>query len=450
MADLNGGAKRGTRSARGGVRRYLTMVVAATAVVAMTSVAKAGPAAAGTPPGGTLYSWGDNTGGELGNGTNGGQQDASQPITLASGVTPTAIAAGADDGLAIGSDGNLYAWGGNFQGDLGDGTTNPQASPEVITLAPGVTPTAISAVNINEGVSMAIGSNGKLYTWGYEGDDSLGDGNGGTGSVLSPEVITLAPGVTPTAISAGGLINLAIGSDNKLYTWGDAVVGDGTANPVLSPEVITLAPGVTAKAIAAGFYDALVIGSDNKLYSWGLETVGDGTSGQQLSPEAITLAPGVNPTKIAVGYVASFVIGSDGKLYAWGGGAGLGDGTGGTQLSPEVITLAPGVTPTAISASEDDAFAIGSDGNLYAWGGNSQGELSDGTTTENLSPEVITLASGDTPAAIAAGTGFSFAVGSGPPATTPETPVVIALPAIAALAFVGFWWTSRRRRHKAL
>jgi len=404
------------------------------------------------PPGGTLYSWGDNPSGELGNGTNGNQQDAPQPITLASGVTPTAVTAGWDDGLAIGSDGNLYAWGGNSQGDLGDGTTTEHDSPEVITLAPGVTPTAISAVNINEGASMAIGSNGKLYAWGYEGDDSLGDGNGGSGSVLSPEVITLAPGVTPTAISAGGPINLAIGSDGKLYSWGYAYVGDGTSNQVLSPEVITLAPGVTPKSIAAGYYDALVIGSDNKLYSWGDDQqVGDGTGGTQLSPEAITLAPSVNPTKIAVGYGASYAIGSDDKLYAWGGGAGLGDGTGGTQLSPEAITLAPSVTPTAISASEEDAFAIGSDGNLYGWGSNSQGILGDGTTTDHLSPELITLASGVTPTAIAAGTGFSFAIGSsGPPPYAPETPFVIVLPAIAATTFAGFWVISRRRRHRVV
>ena len=182
-------------------------------------------------------------------------------------MTPTAISAGEEFSLAIGSDGKLYAWGYNYYGQLGDGTTTDHDSPEAITLAPGVTPTAISA---GEEFSLAIGSDGNLYAWGFNYDGTLGDGT--TTEHNSPEAITLAPGVTPTAISAGVQASLAIGSDGNLYAWGvngDGELGDGTTTEHNSPEAITLAPGVTPTAIAAGDNSSLAIGSDGNLYAWG-------------------------------------------------------------------------------------------------------------------------------------------------------------------------------------
>src|SRR5437870_3450748 len=88
----------------------------------------------------TVYAWGVNSSGQLG--TGGFEAQASPvAITLAAGVTPTAVSAGWSHSLAIGSDGNLYAWGSNANGALGDGTTISQSVPEMISLATGVTPT---------------------------------------------------------------------------------------------------------------------------------------------------------------------------------------------------------------------------------------------------------------------------------------------------------------------
>jgi alpha-tubulin suppressor-like RCC1 family protein len=299
-------------------------------------------------------------------------------ITLAPGVTPTAISAGAFHTLAIGSDGRLYAWGDNDQGELGDGTTTERDSPEAITLAAGVTPTAIAAGYYH---SLAIGSDGNLYAWGYNEIGQLGDGT--TTEHDSPEVITLASGVTPTEISAVYYHSMAIGSDGNLYAWGDNINGQ----------------------------------------------LGDGTTTNHSSPEVIALASGVTPTTISAGGLSSLAIGSDGNLYAWGenGNGQLGDGTTTSRPSPELITLAPGVTPTAkISAGYDHSLDVGSDGNLYAWGQNNAGQLGDSTTTDDHSPEVITLASGGTPTAISAGFEHSLAIGLGTPANT--APVVTLQP----------------------
>ena len=438
------------------VRRRIALgcasVVFASVSIATTTLGI--PAAsASNPTTGTLYSWGAGAQGDLGDGTT-VEHNSPEVITLAPGVTPTAISGGAFYTLAIGSDGNLYAWGNNGFGNLGDGSTNNHLSPEVVTLAPGVTPTAISAGDFE---SFAIGSDGKLYGWGANEYGALGDG-----TIVqhdSPEVITLAPGVTPTAISAGGYggtdESMAIGSDGNLYAWGyngAGDLGDGTTVEHNSPEVITLAPGVTPKAISAGNGFGLAIGSSGQLYAWGLNqygTLGDGTTVEHNSPEVITLASGVTPTAISAAASHSLAIGSDGNLYAWGLNAAgeLGDGTTVEHNSPEVISLAAGIAPTAIAAGGDQNLAIGSDGNLYVWGINQYGQLGDGTTVEHDSPEVITLAPGVTASVVSAGLQHSLAIGSaGLPANTPETPFAIVLPIIGVVAFGGVWIRRRRLR----
>jgi len=248
---------------------------------------------------GKLYAWGFNRQGQLGDGTSNAYQDTPEVVSLAPGVLPTAISAGYDYSLAIGSDGNLYGWGWNFEGELGDGTTVSRNTPEVITLASGVTPVSVSAGN---GGGIAIGSDGKLYAWG--------------GSRVIPQVLQLAPGVTPTAISAGTDHSLAIGSDGNLYAWGSNTsgqLGDGTTISRPSPEAITLASGVTPSEVAAGGSHNLAIGSDGQLYAWGSDSsgqLGDGSTTDHHRPEVISIGSGVAPVAIAADGSSSFAIGS--------------------------------------------------------------------------------------------------------------------------------------------
>ena len=417
------------------------------------------PAGAGVTTSGSLYAWGWNNYGQDGDGTL-TQRVTPEAITLAPGVQPTFIAAGQYDSLAIGSDGNLYAWGQNADGQLGDGTQIHRDLPEEITLAPGVSPTAISA---GVSYSLAIGSDGNLYAWGFNFYGQVG--NGTTTDQDTPEVITLAPGVKATSVAAGAGFSLAIGSDGKLYAWGSnnsGQLGDGTTTNHLTPEAITLAPGVRATAIAAGFADSpsigpdgysLAIGSDGKLYAWGDNTwgqLGDGTTVQHDSPEAVSLTVGVTPTTVTAGGGQSFAIASDGKLYGWGYNyfGQLGDGNNSNQSNPAVISLAPGVAATAVSASVDHTLAIGSDDKLYAFGSGDHGQLGNGCTCSNSNdtPEAITLASGVSPAAVATGNYDTLAIGSStPPPNLPEAPFVLAVPLLGSALLTVTWWLKRRR-----
>ena len=219
----------------------------------------------------------------------------------------------------------------------------------------------------------------------------------------------------------------AIGSDGKLYAWGENIfgsLGNGTTTSSSTPVVVSLPSGVTAKAIAGGV-TAYAIGSDGNLYAWGNNNegqLGDGTStGPQMCqdiepptpcstiPVKVSLPSGVAPTAIA-GDATAFAIGSNGKLYAWGDNVfGLSLGNGSTtgpdtcvngnpcSTTPVQVSLPSGVTPTAIGAGAADGYAIGSDGNLYAWGDDSVGELGDGTTTGSSTPVVVSLPPGSTP-----------------------------------------------------
>jgi alpha-tubulin suppressor-like RCC1 family protein len=301
-----------------------------------------------------LFAWGDNADGQLGDGTTIDRLRPEQ-IMLAAGVWPRVISAGYDANLAIGSNGDLYAWGDNTYGQLGDGTTIDRSRPEQIMLAAGVWPRVISA---GYDANLAIGSNGDLYAWGLALFGQLGDG--GRTDRLRPEHITLALRAIPAAISAGYFASLAVDSQGRLYAWGDnccGQVGDGTNVNRLRPEPITMAFGVRAAAISEGV-ESLAIGSDHKLYAWGpdpFQPPGDGTQVSHSLPENVVLGHGAAPVALSAGG-GDLVMGSNGKLYAWAWNAlGLpGDPTAAPSQAPEIIEL----NADTLSAGGEHSLAI--------------------------------------------------------------------------------------------
>ena len=122
-------------------------------------------------------------------------------VSLPAGVSATKIAAGSEHSLAIGSDGKLYVWGYNEYGQLGNGGAVNLKTPAAISLAAGVSATAIAG---GEDHSLAIGSNGAVYAWGYNANGQLG--NGGTTQTNTPVEVSLPASSLPaTAIFAGSL-----------------------------------------------------------------------------------------------------------------------------------------------------------------------------------------------------------------------------------------------------
>ena len=125
-------------------------------------------------------------------------------------------------GYAIGSDGNLYSWGLNADGQLGDGTTNNSDTPVLVSMPTGVTAKAITG---GGAFAHIIGSDGNLYGWGLGTSGQLGV-NTVDGMATTPVLVTLASGVTPSAISDNLHTGYAIGSDGNVYAWGYGVAGE--------------------------------------------------------------------------------------------------------------------------------------------------------------------------------------------------------------------------------
>ena len=403
--------------------------------------------------------------------------------SLPDGATATAVAADISAAYAIGSDGNLYAWDensfGNDLGGLGDGNTTNSYTPVVVSLPSGVSPMAIAAGEglgyPDSGGGYAIGSDGSLYAWGYNGDGELGDGtntgpdscNNGGGPLAcstTPVKVALPTGVTPRAIATAGGSAYAIGSDGHLYAWGYngyGDLGDGTTTSSDTPVVVSLPSGVTATTIAGTSQAVYAIGSDGHLYAWGDNIYGELGNGNDTGPDLcgaiepcstvpvqVSLPSGVTPTAIAGGGpLDGYAIGSDGHLYSWGFNANgaLGDGTdtgpdlctvpevNGTPLQdpcstvPVQVLLPSGVTPTAVAQNGYGASVIGSDNNIYAWGG---GNLGNGSSGGSNSPVAVSLPTGSSPVALGQDPeGLSYAIRHAPVAapavtTNPKSQVV--------------------------
>ena len=361
-------------------------VVLMAATLAVNPLVTSAARASGTE---ALYAFGDNTDGALGNG---GTSDAFLPtvITLPSGVTPTGGAAGGDHTLVMGSNGVLYAWGLGTDGQLGNGTTTTSSTAVQVSLPPGVAPVAVSA---GQNHSLALGSNGNLYAWGYNGFGQLGIGT--TANQDTPVTVGLPSGVRATAISAGTNFSLALGSDGNVYAWGDGnlgALGQGNQNQSNTPVKVPLPSGVTASAIAAGGRFAMAIGSDGTLYSWG-NVLGNNTSTSSTSPVVVAMPAGVTANVISAGNVHALAIGSNGLLYSWGQDPDgqLGNGVRQDTKAPGLVSMPTGVTAVAIAGGLDHSLAIGSDGNLYAWGVDGAGELGNGFTTNSNIPVLVSL-----------------------------------------------------------
>jgi hypothetical protein len=203
-------------------------------------------------------------------------------------VTATAVAGGNDYSYALGNNGKVYAWGFGGQAQRGDGTTTTfTTTPGLVSLPSGVTATAIAA---GKDHGLALTSNGAVYAWGYNAWGQVGDGT--TSQRNTPVVVS---GVTATAIAVGANHSLALASNGTVYAWGNnsnGQVGDNSTTNRFTPVAVSLPGGVTATAIAGGSAHSLALGSNGTLYAWGANSnrqVGDGTTTQRLTPVVVQL-----------------------------------------------------------------------------------------------------------------------------------------------------------------
>ncbi|MCT6874491.1 MAG: InlB B-repeat-containing protein, partial [Bifidobacterium sp.] len=375
---------------------------------------------------GNLYGWGDNSYGQLGIG-NPSVSPNQQPIKviLPTGIPKfTQISAGDSHSLALGTDGNLYSWGDNTSGQLG---RNPSATkdgtPRKVAMPAGITITQASAPNmINGYFSLAVGSDGNLYSWGNNTFGQLGRDTGSATHDATPGRVPMPTGITCIQISGGTFYTMALGSDGNVYSWGDNTQGElgrntNSEQPGTLPNKVILPKGVTKyTAIAARGWCSLAMGSDGNLYSWGYNSYGQmgretDTPTQNIDPGKVTLPTGVTRfTQFGAGNQHTLAVGSDGNLYSWGSNkfGQLGrDANSLRNATPGKVSLPAGISCIQINAENTSSLILGSDGNLYSWGDNSRSQLgrtttghSDahpGTVTFPEDPRPVSVSFGGTP-----------------------------------------------------
>ncbi|WP_027390899.1 LamG-like jellyroll fold domain-containing protein [Chrysiogenes arsenatis] len=329
-------------------------------------------------PDGTLWAWGENYSGQIGDGSN---EHRFEPVQISGETDWVHVSADNSRSYAVRSDGTLWAWGSSLA-----------ASPSQIGADKDWT-----AVALGDSHVMALKSNGTLWSW------NTGNyyGQSGFGNTLTTETpMQVGLGSNWVAVDAGAMHTVALRSDGTLWTWGyngHGQLGDGSTTNRLAP--VRIGDGAGWQSVVAGYGHTLAIKHDKTLWTWGDDMRGQlgkgGMGGSNLTPAQV--AESLEWNSIAVGNEHSFAVASDGTLWAWGANdqGQLGDGnTFYAQTEPVLVIDTYESHWVSVAGSATQSFAVTADGSFWAWGYNA-GQLGlpavEVTYTAEATPRLLVL-----------------------------------------------------------
>jgi alpha-tubulin suppressor-like RCC1 family protein len=271
---------------------------------------------------GALLAWGNNGNGQLGLNN---QTYYSSPKQVGSLTNWLAISSGQYHAVAVKTDGTLWSWGKNQNGELGLGTSaNQYSSPKQVGAL-----TNWATISCNLNFSVAVKTNGTLWTWGSNSGYQLGQSTAYTANVSSP--VQVGALTSWLNISAGRYNVIATKTDGTLWSWGNNGAGQCGLNNTTtysSPKQVgSLTNWVN---VSAGSFFGIAIKTDGTIWSWGANPQGQLGQGNTTSPIISPTQIGLltNWSKISTGYVNSAAIKTDGTLWLWGNNVSGQLGTG--------------------------------------------------------------------------------------------------------------------------
>ncbi|MFZ0275192.1 MAG: hypothetical protein WAL34_25395, partial [Acidobacteriaceae bacterium] len=328
----------------------------------------------------TAYRWG-----VVGNKGKVTQLERSTPIAVR-GINGTIvqIATSNSDGYALTSAGQVWGWGVNSYGELGDGQTSPYDTSAVeVDFPAGVRITAL-ANPMPFDAGLAIDSTGRAWGWGLNGENDL---------CLSGLVVTHPEQVplSDVALATGARTHALFSSHGTVYACGagDAgELGNGSTNASAAPTpVVGLPPGEGVTALTSSWEGSGALLANGSYYNWGYNAagqLGDGTTTDSAVPVKVDLPDAV--TQVFQGGSSAnngqtIAMLSDGSVWTWGANSmgQLGIDTRVQSTTPVKVHVPPGVSFVKVSSGGYTSYAIDRSGRLWAWGGNGEGQLGTGS-----------------------------------------------------------------------
>lgn len=323
----------------------------------------------------TVKAFGENASGELGDGTT---NDSNIPVSVIGLSGIISVSGGGDQleahSLALQTNGTVWSWGSNIYGGLGNGTTTNTTIPGQVTGLTGA-----KAISAGGWHSVALKNDSTVWTWGWNTDGQLGDG-----TFTDKSIPTQVPGLTGViAIAAGTYHVLALKKDGTVWAWGDNIsgqIGDNTTIDRNTPVQVIGLTGVSN--IASGRFFSLAVKSDGTVWTWGENLygqLGNGTTTDSHVPVQVTGLTGISSATTATGAFHCMVVKNDNTVWAWGRNTygNLGDGT---VINSSVPVQMIGISDvTGLAAGTNFSLLYKNEGSFWGCGRNASGQLGDGT-----------------------------------------------------------------------
>ena len=325
----------------------------------------------------TVWTCGDNSYGQLGADSSSIDSSISTIFFQANGIYDIISTVGGwGHGLALQSDGTVWAWGSNLRGQVGDSSTSQRIYPvQVYGLD------SVIAIDAGNDHSMALRSNGTVWAWGDNNYGQVGDS-----SLTDRNIPVQVYGLTDIVnIAAGGINSLALREDGTVWEWG------GNASDIVLPFQISGLLNVIK--IDAGGYHSMAVRVDGTVWTWGTNSKGQLGNGTTTSSSGIVQATGLsNIVNVAAGHYHSMALKDDGTVWVWGNNLYYQLADSGLTLSKTPIQVSSLANIYAIATGGDHCLALENDSTLWAWGEGTSGKLGVNNTNNRATPVKMQMA----------------------------------------------------------